>query len=194
MEARAYKRNFYLVKKEFQMRFILRFCALVLAGSIVTIGVMYFMEANSTTVAIVNSRVLVRTTADFILPLLTQTVTLVALMVSIAVAAVTLILMHRILGPLHRFKKVLQGVGEGDFSRDFTIRKRDQLHDVAEAFNTMTNKLRGRFKDLQAASAALKETINRISEDDLAQDKKWYLKELKKLSADLDRASQGFKA
>ena len=67
------KRRQYFIDKDFQTRFILKFCILVVLAGIINVGILYFVGKESTTVSIVNSRVIVRTTADFLLPILIQT-------------------------------------------------------------------------------------------------------------------------
>jgi methyl-accepting chemotaxis protein len=52
---------------------------------------------------------------------------------------------HRTAGPLHKLKLAMDQVGEGDLSIQLKFRKNDEIHDVAETFNKMVEKLRQRF-------------------------------------------------
>jgi len=190
---KGYKRSTYLVYRDFQIRFILKFFLLLIAGGIVTIGVLYALARESTTVAIVNSRVVVRSTGDFILPVLVQTVVVVFIMVSTAAAAVMLFVSHKVLGPLHRFKKILESIAEGDFSRNFAIRHGDQLHDVTGALNTVITRLQKELKELKRGIASVKDGLKGISEQDVPEQKRGQLKEVKKTAEELDAISQRFK-
>jgi len=191
--ARTYRRRIYFIEKEFQTKFILKFCALVAIGGLLTVGILYILAMHSTTVSIVNSRVVVRTTADFILPILIQTVLGIIIIVSIATIAMTLFVSHKIAGPLYRLKKVMETLAEGDFSSDFRIRRFDQLQDLANAFNAMILKIRTELKALKDNLYALKEKLNNISKDEVSEQKRSYLNESKIISQELDRIIQRFK-
>jgi len=78
---RHVRRKNYFIDKSFQTRFILKFCSLVIAGGLLTVGLLYCLARQSTTVAFMNSRVVVKTTADFILPILIQTAAIVVIIV-----------------------------------------------------------------------------------------------------------------
>jgi len=192
-EARTYKRRIYFIEKEFQAKFILKFCTLVAVGGVLTIGILYLLSMQSTTVSILNSRVVVRSTADFLLPVLFQTVIIVTILVSIATILVTLFVSHKIAGPLYRFKKVMQALAEGDFSSDFRIRHLDQLQDVADAFNNMINKIRQELDQLKHNLLTLKEKLDSISEHDIADHKRASLAELKRISGELNKVIYYFK-
>ena len=188
-----YKRRIYFIEKSFQAKFILKFCALVAIGGLLTIGILYLLAMQATTVSIVNSRVVVQTAADFIMPLLIQTVIIVMIIVSLATIMVTLFVSHKIAGPLYRFKKVMQALGEGDFSSDFRIRRLDQLQDVADAFNNMIVKIRAELKALKDNFFSFKERLDNISEQEVVEHKRSYLSELKRISTELNKIIQYFK-
>lgn len=139
------KRRNYFIDKPFQTRFILKFCFLVIAAGLVTIGFLYYFSMQSMTVSIVNSRVVVKTTADFLLPVLIQTVVVVTILVGLATMFVTMFVSHKIAGPLFHFRKCLKAVGDGDFS-EIKLRKMDQLQELAKDFNDMVRKLKEREK------------------------------------------------
>jgi len=191
---RSYKRRNYFIEKGFQARFILKFCALVAAGGLLTMGILYLLSVRSTTVSILNSRVLVRTTADFLLPLLIQTVLIVTVIVSLATIAVTLFFSHKIAGPLYRFKKAMETLIGGDFSSDFHIRHFDQLQDLAGEFNKMIGSIRQRLNSLKDNVVSLKEKLNSLSEHEVLEHKRAALNELKKITEELNKVIHSFKS
>jgi len=189
----AYKRRIYFIDKKFQTKFILKFCALVALGGLLTIGIIYFLAMQSTTVSILNSRVAVRTTADFILPILAQTVVIVVVIIGLAAIMVTLFFSHKIAGPLYRFKKVMEALEKGDFSSGFKIRHLDQLQDLADTFNSMIARITSELVALKNNFYTLKEKLNSISENEVVEHKRAYLNELKKISEELNRIINYFK-
>ena len=189
----AYKRRIYFIDKKFQTKFILKFCALVAIGGLLTIGIIYFLAMQSTTVSILNSRVAVRTTADFILPILAQTVVIVVVIIGLAAVMITLFFSHKIAGPLYRFKKVMEALEKGDFSSGFKIRRLDQLQDLADTFNSMIARITSELVALKNNFYTLKEKLNNISENEVVEHKRAYLNELKKISEELNRIINYFK-
>ncbi len=51
---------------------------------------------------------------------------------------------HKIAGPLYRLKKYMEIVSDGDFNVRVSFRRGDKIRDVAEAFNSMVEKLQER--------------------------------------------------
>lgn len=188
-----YTRRIYLIEKRFQFAFILKFCALVAAGGLLTIAILYFLALQSATVSFVNSRVVVKTTADFILPVLIQTVVITMIFVSIAVIAVTLFVSHKIAGPLYRLRKTMKEIEAGDFSGDFRIRHLDQLQELANSFNGMVTKMRQEVASLKGSVSQLKEKLDEIGEGEVAEQRRQALRELKQKAEELQRTINYFK-
>lgn len=193
-ETKINKRRNYFIEKKFQSRFILKFCGLVVGGALLTIGILYFLSLKSTTVSIVDSRVVVRATSDFLLPILIQTVVIVSVLLVLATIAVTLFVSHKIAGPLYHFKKTMKELEDGDFSSDFRIRCLDQLQVLAESFNIMIARTRGQINLIKTNFSSLKEKLDNLKQEEVAEDKKSALAELKNISKELDKIINYFKS
>lgn len=181
------KRKIHFIDKPFQTKFILKFCAIVALGGLLTIGLLYLLAGKANTVSIVDSRVVVRTTADFILPILIQSVVIVLVIVSLATIVLTLFVSHKIAGPLYRLGKTIEKMEAGDFAEDFHIRRSDQLQNIADTFNKMVKKIREVIKNLKRDVPILKEKLDSIQEQELTEQKRSVLSELKRLSEDLNK-------
>lgn len=193
MAKRGYKRRQYFIDRKFQSDYIIKFCALVVLGGLLTIGLLYLLAMRSTTVSIVDSRVVVRSTADYLLPLLIQTVAVVTVMLAIAVMLLAIFLSHKIAGPLYRFQKEMKNLENGDFTAEFRIRKMDQLQGLAENFNSMIKKTREGLIQLKTNFLTLKEKIDNLSEQELAEHKRHALSEIKRIAEELSRIIRYFK-
>jgi len=148
-----YKRRIYYINKDFQKNFIIKFCILAGLGAVVAMGFIYGLAMSSTTVVIRDGRVAVHTTADYLLPLMFQTVLFEVIIVSIVTIALTMLVSFRIAGPLYRFKMMLQGLGQGDLSTQMHLRSDDQLKDLAQVYNEAVGKLNGKIKTLKNATS-----------------------------------------
>ena len=113
---RKHQRRNYYIDKGFQTKFIVKFCLLVAFGSALTVVLIYWLAQHSTTVGIADGRVAVHATAEYLLPLLLQTVFIELVIVSLAAIVMTVLFSHKLAGPLHRLKLMLAKLGEGDFS------------------------------------------------------------------------------
>ena len=176
------RRKNYFIDKKFQTNFILRFCVLIVVTGVFVMAVLYALSGKATTVSFVNLRVIVQSTADFILPLLVQTFVASTIIVGLATIVVTLFVSHRIAGPSYRFKKVLSALAEGDFSLSCKVRPKDSLKDVAAAFTDMTGHVQ---KKLSLIDKGLTDLKGKVEVGDL--------KEIKKSVHEVEKALHRFK-
>lgn len=191
--AKGFRRRNYYIDKDFQKSFILKFCALVAAGAGLMILILYLLTRLSTTVSIVKSRVVVMTTADFLLPLLLQTVVIVTIAVGITTAIFTLIISHKIAGPLYRFKQTFKELSQGNFSSQVRLRKDDQLHEVATEFNQMINAVRNQIHEANLAAKSIKDALDEIGEFNIEDQKRRKFTEIKIEIQELEKALRFFK-
>jgi len=155
MNRRQNKRKRHFIDKDFQTKFILKFCAIVIISSLLIGGLMFLLSQDSTTVAIENTRVVVKRTADFILPLMTATLLIVTLITATTVIILTLLTSHKISGPLYRLKQEIDILKEADLTRNFNIRAKDQLQALAKSLSDMSDSLRTKHSDLKKKCSIL---------------------------------------
>jgi methyl-accepting chemotaxis protein len=189
----SYRRTNVYIDKEFQMKFILKFCGVVAAGAGVTILLLYLLSQQSTSVSFVQARVKVMTTADFILPLLIQTVLIVMAVVGVASIGVTLIVSHKIAGPLFRFKQTFKELSSGNFTNQVRLRKGDQLLEVAGDFNHMISIVREKLLQANTQLAGIKADIDAIGEFNIDDAKRKRFHELQFKVQELEKAMKFFK-
>ena len=147
-----YKRRNYYIDKQFQTKFIAEFCLIVALGSLLAVAMVYWLAHSSTTVAIVDGKVGVHTTAEYLLPILLQTVAIELVVVAIATIVMTIFISHKIAGPLYRFKRCFEDLGNGNLSA-VHLRQDDQLKEVAVAYNEAVHKLNDKIKLLRNSSS-----------------------------------------
>lgn len=189
----AYSRRNYYIDKDFQSKFIMKFCGLVVLGALATMALLYLFARQTTTVAIVQSRITVMTTADFLLPIMVQTVIIVTAVVSLAAAAVTLFVSHKIAGPLYRFKQTFKDLASGNFGNQVRLRKGDQLVEVASEFNQMITSVRGQILATRSNIESAKADLDAISEFNVEDSKRHQFLALKKKLQDASQAVNFFR-
>ncbi|MDP2922089.1 MAG: hypothetical protein Q8O12_06995, partial [Candidatus Omnitrophota bacterium] len=100
-----YKRRNYFIDRAFQSEFIVKFCGLVILGSAAFGAVLYFFSKHALTTSFENSRLVIKSTADYIFPGLLFGGIIVAIFTALAAGAVVMFMTHRIAGPMYRFEK-----------------------------------------------------------------------------------------
>ena len=189
-ERRIRRRN-YLIDKKFQGTFILKFCMLITATGLFIMVVLYSLANKATTVSFINSRVVVQKTADFLFPVLVQTLVITAIFVGTATIFITLFISHRIAGPAYRFKKTLSDLSGGNFSENCRLRRKDSLQDVAKALNDMMSGVRKGLTAINSSLARLKDRLGEAQKNKAVNDSE--LRELKREASELDEALHHFK-
>jgi len=189
----ANQRKNYFIEKRFQTNFIFKFCLLLILAGLLTGATLYLLAMESTSVTFVNSRVMVKTTADFLLPILIQTFLVVTIMISIATIFLLLFVSHKIAGPLFHFKKAMQELGSGNFALAFRVRKLDQLQELSDSFENMIKTTRQELAQVKGSFRSLKEKLDTLSENEVTDHKRSTLKELKKISEEINQKMDYFK-
>lgn len=144
------RRRHYYINKRFQRDFILKFCALALVGSIISGYIIYMMSRATVTTTFENSRLTIKSTADYILPAVFLATAIVIVLVGIATVFITLFTSHKIAGPLYRIEKDIDEVTSGNLKVLFHLRSGDEIKPIVARLNAMVESLRHRVADIKA--------------------------------------------
>ncbi|KPK96711.1 MAG: hypothetical protein AMJ95_12625 [Omnitrophica WOR_2 bacterium SM23_72] len=180
------RRKQYIVNRQLQVKFILRFCLKVIFAS-AAIGLLVFhFTKGSTTVAIENTRVMVKGTQDFILPVILTTVLSVCFFASLAVFLSTLMMTHRIAGPIYRLNREVEKLKQGDLTCSFKVRVKDEFQGLARNLHEMSGILRENYSDLKIKTEQLKNFLSERNYSLSGQDKELFLGRMKEINELLD--------
>jgi len=163
------KRRNYFIDKNFQAMFILKFCAIVLASSLVVTAVVISLSQNFTTVTVRNARVVVERAPDFLFPIFITTVVTAFVFTAIAAIILTLFTSHKIAGPLYRLKKEIVAFRDGDLSANFRTRHNDQLQDLAKTLAEMGDTMRQKHKTLKNSVSGLLDLVQKNDKEGMRQ-------------------------
>lgn len=193
-----YKRKNYFINKAFQAEFILKFCGLVAIGCVIFGAIIYIFSSKTLTTSFENSRLVVKSTADYLLPGLLLGGAMVGLLIAMVTAVVVILMTHRVVGPMYRFKKYAEQVGAGNLCSGLQIRQKDQFQNLVGTFNKMTDDLRIGLLKVMGVSDKLDGLIEQLSDRSnsemlLKDDIKKIVSELKKDKSDLKKALGYFK-
>jgi len=167
----SHRRRQYFIKKDFQFRFIIKFCLLILIGVVISTGLLLLLSQDTLTSSFSQSRLVIKNTALAILPAVMYTNLITLGLIILATIVVMLFISHKIAGPLFRFEKELREVGEGDLTKDIILRKKDQITDMADSLNKMSARLREKILAIQTEveciieSASEQKSPERLTEE-----------------------------
>ena len=151
------RRQLY-INKEFQFRFIFKFVLILVLGGVISIGLTLLNTNDSLTTTYMNSKLVIQSTSLAIMPSVIYTTLITTVVIGLVVIMVTLLVSHKIAGPMYRFDKDIKRIANGDLKFRIRIRKGDQFQEMALSLNTMIESLAGRI------SAVIKNA------DDLAEE------------------------
>jgi len=90
--------------------------------------------------------------------------TIIHLLVLVLILATSLVLTHRVSGPMYRFEKVAEAVTEGDLTVNVKLRDKDYMKPQAEDFGLAISTMRRNIGDVAAASGSIREKLARLED------------------------------
>ncbi len=163
---KPYRRRIVYIHREYQRSFILRFSLVALAAMGIAATVLYLLSRDTITATYQYHHLALRTTAEAILKPLLITNGVVLLCFLGATIFMTIYVSHKIGGPLWHFGKSLKAIGEGDLQLQIHLRKKDQLKELADQINEMTESLRGKVCELQGQVDRLRDRAHASDADE----------------------------
>lgn len=127
----------------------MKFCLVILAGIIISTGLLFLFSKGTLTSTFQGSKLVIKNTSIAILPAVIYTNLITLGFITIASITVTLLISHKLAGPVYRFEEDLKLIGNGDLTKIIKIRGKDQLVELAENLNKMTASLHNKVLDIQ---------------------------------------------
>jgi len=156
------KRRTVFISRRFQAGFSVKFLLLIVAESLLAIALFIYLSSGTFITGYSGTDIVVARTGDYFLP----TVLLANLVVIGATAAAGFAIMlytsHKIAGPLYRFEKSLEEIGNGNLTHRFTLRTRDQLGELAGKLNEFSSNLDGAVGSIQQSAVECETTLSEM--------------------------------
>lgn len=159
MSTNTIKRQHIFIKKAFQGRFILGVFLLILLSSFCSAMLIYWLtggdlQAQSQTAHVNIMNAWQRLGLSIFIG------NFIAFLVAGTLAVfVVLYASHKIAGPLYRFEVLCEQVGNGQLDTITTLREKDQLQDLAQAFTNMVGQLKSKRNSQQASYSQIAEQL-----------------------------------
>ncbi len=132
-----------LVEKTFKLNFGLRLCLLTAAGMLAVTLFLYYATATDLGESYGHAIYLINDLKVRIFPLFFASfyTIFILVVVTAAIAAISVLYSHKIAGPLFRVERNLDLIGDGDLTVNTRFRRTDQLFVLADELNGMVRSL-----------------------------------------------------
>ena len=170
-------RKNYFIKRSFQTKFILKFCGLVVLGSMIFSALLFFylMYRGTVTTAFVDSRLSIISTSNYVLPILLGSSFVTIVLIGIATTITVMYISHRIAGPLFRIEKSLEDISKGDLTQKIKLRSTDEINRTAERINKTTRTFKSQMTKIKKMSketnAIYEKLVSSLNEHDVLSEK-----------------------
>ncbi len=136
------RRSSFMAKPSFQIKLTVIFMLMVTIVANLVGGLCYMFINEKLQAVLENypdifSDITTQDIAQFLIPkiLLAETISLIAVFI------LSIIVTHTIAGPVYRLEKTIREIGRGDLSHYVRLRPHDELKELADALNYMTEGL-----------------------------------------------------
>lgn len=132
-----------LVERTFKLEFGLRLCLLTAAGMLAVTLFLYYATSKDLGDSYGHAIYLINDLKIRIFPLFFASFysVFILVVVTAAIAVISVLYSHRIAGPLFRIERNLDLIGSGDLTVNTRFRKTDQLFVLADELNAMVRSL-----------------------------------------------------
>ncbi|MBI5237923.1 MAG: methyl-accepting chemotaxis protein [Deltaproteobacteria bacterium] len=153
----------FSIKREMQLRLLLRVMLIVVAAIGLAGVFFYFYSRQSVGQSFKQFHIQATTFLDFLLP-----VVVIALVTGVVTALIlTIFFPHKIAGPLYRMERLIKDdIGSGNLTVRFTVRKGDELNDLADALNIMLDRLKDKVGRINEAALELQHKAHELEKKD----------------------------
>lgn len=154
------RRKSYVSKPNFQIKLTIIFMLMVTIVANLVGGMCYWLISEKFHDLVAQTpddfaEITTNDIAQFLLPKI-----LVAQAVSLMVVFfLSILVTHTIAGPVYRMERVAREIGAGDLTGKTKLRPRDELKELADAFNIMTEGLSEKIRILREETAALESQV-----------------------------------
>lgn len=149
----------HLVNGAVRARLVADDLIFALAAALTAIGILYYISNREIGDNLWSAHVSIKETRE----LLTDGVKVAGVVTFVAVLLFgiwSVIDAHRIAGPMHRLKRLLNEIADGDLNHDIHFRGKDEFQDVALASDRLVDEYAARLRIAQSQVVALERTLS----------------------------------
>ncbi len=160
-----FSRKNYFIKKDFQGKFVLSYFLFVIFGSIIFVGILSLFSADSLTIVYENHDLQLGKTSAVLLKNILSAQWAFIVFGGLLVVIASILLTHRVAGPIYRFEKALDEMQKGNFNVSTTLRDKDEGHELAGKINEFNLALSAKLENMISLNRALDNEFAALCEE-----------------------------
>ncbi len=164
MQQRTWKRRNYFIRKDFQGKFVLRFFLTILIGAVIFTVIFSLFSAHTITVTYDDATLKIDKTPRALFTEIVRAYGVYIFLLGLGISLVSLFLSHRIAGPIYRLEKTMEEIARGNLSLKITLRRKDELKELATAMNGMIGILSGQIRDIKDRAGLVEDEVFKLLE------------------------------
>jgi len=144
----------HLVNHELRFRLVLDDAIFAFVAALAAIGILYYLSNREIGDNLWSAHFSIKETRE----LLNKGVIMAGIVTFIAVLVFgfwSMLDAHRIAGPMHRLKILLDEIGSGNLEHEIAFRKRDEFHEIAAAADALVEAYAAKATRLQALADSI---------------------------------------
>ena len=159
MDRQRFRRRNFFIKKSFQSSFSSRFAILIVLEAVLMVVLFSYLSRGTLTTGYQGAEFTIEKTARFFFATFAIVASITAVAIALVGMAIFIVLSHRIAGPAHRLQNSLREIGSGNLTYRVRLRKKDELAELAEELNRLTESLDGKVGELKKEIARVSSGI-----------------------------------
>lgn len=171
-------RKTLFIQKQYQLKSILTVIAMIAISGIISGIILYLLLSSELAAELQAAHTNLKNTSDSLAPAIILG-NIVTILITGTVAAIAVLYQsHKIAGPLYRIKTICDDVSEGKYETMTSLRKDDQLIDLASSFEKMLSSIKARHTKSQSLIKIAKDKVELLQAQAADEQTKAKLKEL----------------
>lgn len=156
-------RKIIFIDRRFQSEFIMRFVALLLAGTAVFVLAAYLILNRRLEETYYSAHYAIKSTGEVLLPALLALGGVFIVVLGIAAVLITMYVSHHIAGPLFAIRRYLESVSRGDLDFEPKLRLKDQTTPLAESLARALETLNARLVAIRSAADGMRDASSQLT-------------------------------
>lgn len=155
-------RRTYFVDKRFQARFIGIYLLLAILSTVLFAVSAYLILNRNLGESLFSAHLALKSTGELLRPTLLLLTFIFLVIMVIATIVITMLVSHRISGPLFAICRYLRKLGDGDLTFEAKLRTHDQTAALAENLNDTVHSLAGKLSLIKETTETLRREIGEL--------------------------------
>jgi len=161
-------RKTLFIQKQFQLKSIASVIAIIAASGVLSGLIFYFMLSSELSSELQTAHSQIKNTWDSLAPAIVFGNIITIIVIGVVASIVVLYQSHKIAGPLYRIQTICDDVAKGNYDTMTSLRRDDQLTNLAKSFESMLTALQEKDAKRKKATTIIVDLVKTLEEESLS--------------------------